>query len=261
MDGSENLSYDAQRDRLIGGDAFADFHGRPVKKVLASMSIAMTLKNELLSFDTAYKRRTGDSGVLPYPRILAVLSPGFELGSHSGLPEDYSELAEIISIVPGITNLNRALPSTHQACKQFATQLLRLLQIAHFDADLVFNRGGGTSLDVEYVTAKGEFTDLYFLTSTSDLSLADRRQRQALDLVSAIGLLWRVTGPIPTGAASLFELGVSSYLDTPNLPPDVRTQITAAIETLALGSLPAAQVALQKLAAGIQQKMKRDNVD
>lgn len=256
MEEFENIRYDVQRDRLIGADVFGDFQGHPVKKILLSVSRAMTLKDELLLLDAAYKKLTDDSilGVVPYPRVLFVMSPGLEFGSDSGLPEEYSEIAQLIAFVPGVTNLNRGLPATRDAREHFAVQLFRLLRIAHFGANVVLNRASGSSLDIEYVTAKGEFTDLYFLSPTSQLSEAKRRERRAWDLSNAIGLLWQITGAIPLGVVSLFESAASTYLNRPGVLADIRSQILTTVDALTLGSLVAAQPSLLKLAQTIQRE-------
>lgn len=250
-----NIRYDAQRDRLIGADVFGDLRGRPVKKILLSMTRAMTLKDELLVLDAAHKKRTPepDSGPVPYPRILLVMSPGIEFGSDFGLPEEYAEIAQLVTIVPGVTNLDSGLPATRAACQKFAKQLFRLLRIAHFDADIVLHRGKGTSLEMEYVTAKGEFTDLCFIASTSQLSEVNRRERRAWDLASAFGLLWKTTGAVPVDAGTLFESAVFTYLDRPGVLADVRGQILKTVDTLTLGSFSAAQPSLLKLAKAIQR--------
>jgi hypothetical protein len=238
MEEFENIRYDVQRDRLIGADVFGDFRGRPVKKILLSMTRAMTLKDELLVLDAAHKKQTPEpnSGPVPYPRILFVMSPGIEFGSDSGLPEEYAEIAQLVTIVPGVTNLDSGLPATREARQNFAKQLFRLLRIAHFDADIVLNRERGTSLEMEYVTAKGEFKDLCFIASTSQLSEVNRRDRRAWDLGSAFGLLWKTTGAVPVDAGTFFESAASTYLDRPGVLADVRGQILKTVDTLTLGS-------------------------
>src|SRR5262245_13414045 len=125
------LSYDPGIDRLIGGDRFSDFRGRPVKSILLPLQRAERLHQNMQAFDSAYESEfeSADEGGRPYPLALAVLEISeFPVEAHAEqvtvpvddlftadpltiAPTEYRRLGQMITIVPRHeTALGLALP-------------------------------------------------------------------------------------------------------------------------------------------------------
>lgn len=204
-----HLFYSRPLDRLIGGDFFREFHGRQTRSSLSSISRAKALKDTVDELAHAYTQRFPriESELLPFAQILAVLALNaypvevdgeermisidslFTLRQLSAAPEDFKELAQIISIPPGIETLRDRMPTTAEECFALVTQLFRIAGCAH-RLPGTFSRGHGCNLLPDSVTPQGGLTDLYYCTRPGPGGMSTEfRLRQRNDLLSALSTL------------------------------------------------------------------------
>jgi len=116
----------------------------------------------------------------------------FTLRQLAAAPEDFKELAQIISIPPGIETLGDRMPTTAEECFALVTQLFRIAGCAH-RLPGTFSRGQGCNLLPDSVTPQGGLTDLYYFTRPVAGGMSTEfRLRQRNDLLSALSTLSEV---------------------------------------------------------------------
>jgi len=230
------LFYSRPLDRLIGGDCFRELHGRQTRSCLSSISRAKALKDAIDDLTQAYTQRfpRSEGELLPFAQILAVLVLNaypvevdgeertisidslFTLRQLAAAPEDFKELAQIISIPPGIETLRDRIPTRAEECFALVTQLFRIAGCAH-RLPGTFIRGHGCNLLPDSVTPRGGLTDLYYFTRPGPGGMStELRLRQRNDLSSALSTLSEVAAGASLQIEDLIVWAIAAYTGQAN---------------------------------------------
>jgi hypothetical protein len=237
------VSYDAGRDRLIGGDFFREFQGHWCRSFLMAEIHAWTLRDRLQQLHTAYTAENAIGDRAPYPRILMVLDPGglpgaidghqqmvplnlaFTVAQLRSAPAAYRDVVvQMVCMVQEPVTLAERPPETASARRDLAANMFSVLGCAHRRLHLALSRGAGSSVDPAAISPAGHFQDLYFLVGPGDVPGAELHQSQQRDLTRAVSLLIQAGGG-PDGLNSTLCDAAAAYWRTRSVPPDLGTLI------------------------------------
>jgi len=225
------LSYNRQLDRLIGGDFFRDFQGRPVKSTLMSQARAYSLNEATGELVGAYRKAAGlgEGGDIPLPQVLAIIALEafpvevdgqqqmaavedlFTLRQLADAPEEYRELGQLLAVVPEVGTLAGSAPRAAGECAAMAARLFRIVGCGH-RLPATFTRAGGCSLRPDSVTPGGGINDLYYLTLPGPgAPSGDLRAAQRNDLLQAFSTVLSACRAASPSPEEVLEKAVEGY--------------------------------------------------
>jgi hypothetical protein len=224
------LSYDAQSDRLIGGDFFRDVQDRPALYCLTSQRRAKLIYETAPPFHEAYKELlpTTTSSDTPFGLPLAVfglpsypverqnrtvnvtIDELFNFPQLATAPLEYRQLCQVITLVAGYTTLQDSPVTPQPVINDFTSQLWLTLSCAHQQAGVSLTRHQGTCIKPSNLTPQGEILDIYYLTRASE-ARQDLVLFQRYDLAYAFYTLWRLIKDDPNSLAEVCRQAVLVY--------------------------------------------------
>lgn len=237
-----DVSYDADQDRLVGGDFVQEVNGKWVRSFAMPATHAKRLWDRLHRLDAAYRAENGigdESRVpVPYPRGVAVLSPAGLPGAIDGhrqlvpldltfagtqlrsAPAPYREIAQLVCAVEDPTTLAERRPTAVDGRRELVANLFGVLSCAHRRLHLALTRGAGSSIGDATISPAGHLQDLYFLVGPGDLPGAELRRSQRQDVTRALNLVIGLGGG-PEATNIMLIDAVTVYWRTRSVPPDL----------------------------------------
>jgi hypothetical protein len=230
------LTYNADLDRLIGGDFLRDLMGRTARSYLLSLRRAKLLYETLGELSEAYQRLPQWSGAsdLPFAKPLAVLElnnipvntgeqtiniPVEELFSSPELstaPLEYRQLSQLIAILPQENTLQDTGNPSPDELPNFVRQLFRTLSCAHRDVGAAFSRNHGCCIHLAALSPRGELLDIYYVTRASEAK-QNLQFLQERDLNESFYLLWQLAGANSEILVEPIREAIRTYLGKTNL--------------------------------------------
>jgi hypothetical protein len=106
-------------------------------------------------------------------------------------PSRYHSLAEYVAVIADPHTVDDPLvaETARQDLSGFSALLLAVTAGAHREAKATFTTGIGCCLRPEFVTARGQLTDLYFLRLIDDLDAISRSRLQVGDVLNALDVV------------------------------------------------------------------------
>lgn len=263
-----SLTYDAEADRLAGGDVVREVSGRLIASLILSLRRGKLLHETLELLAAEYGRMPHDiaRNDLPFAQPLALnelheyplevdgfsralpVDALFARPELSLAPPEYRQLAQLVTLVPSTRILAAdAAPPGLAALSAFARQLFLTLGCGHCLANISFSNARGSCVTREALTAAGEFFDIYWFTRAS-AARDGLRMFQYDDVSRALQLVIELAGQVGAEVDGVLELAATTYAQLGTSPVDVRGACRDALERLRAG----APQPLRDLAAAIR---------
>jgi hypothetical protein len=237
-----DVSYDAGLDRLVGGDFVREAYGGWVRSFLMPEAHAQRLKDRLQQLHTAFGAENTMGQHVPYPRVLALISPGSLPGAIDGRPQmvplnlafattqlqsapaAYRKVLQLVCVVQDPVTLAERRPDTASGRRDLATNMFSVMRCVHRRLHMTLSRGAGSSVDPAAISPAGHFQDLYFLVGPGDLPGAELHRSQQRDLTLALNLLIMASSG-RDALNSILSDAAATYWRTRSLPPELSALI------------------------------------
>jgi hypothetical protein len=263
-----SLIYNAEADRLAGGDVVREVSGRLTASLVLSVRRGKLLQETLELLAAEYDRLPADipRTDLPFARPVALFElheyPGDMDGVSRALPVDalfarpelslappeYRLLAQLVTLVPSDATLAAgARLSGGDALASFARQLFLTMGCGHCRANVSFSNSHGSCITEDALTSGGAFFDIYWFTRAS-AARDGLRMSQYDDVSRALHLVIELAGTAGADVDAVLELAATTYAQLGSSPTDVRRACRDALERLRRG----APQPLRDLAAAIR---------
>jgi hypothetical protein len=224
----EQLRYDAEKDRLIGGDTFRqlgdearELSGCWSRQCLLPQARGEQLIALLRDADSAYARLADTDAppfLLPVPLALITGDPGVAVG---GAPPEFQRLAYLVIVISGA---HATRPGERDALETMARRLFTVIAGVHA-AGASLSSNAGTCVWPGMVTPAGGLMDVYFINREA------AHEGWQHDLYA--GLLTITDGTVPTDLRPAMAAAARGYLRTERLPSAVDEQLTICAAALA----------------------------
>jgi hypothetical protein len=264
------FTYHPQLDRLFGGDMVRSLQGVRVKVFLMSFKRGEALYPLMNELAETYSQTVPADWQQepPFPKPLAVLQrfeipvlidgqeevvsmqDVFRLGLLPFLPEEYRELAQVVTVpyepFAAAGTLQDTALLDASALVTFAARLFTILRCGHA-LDLVFSHSVGTCVNSRFVTPKGSIADLYYLTRLESAGVEIQRTQEQ-DLARGFRLLKRANASGADTLETAFVAAVTAYGGAETIAADLHEVLTKTVRrVIDLGQDTDALATLQPL--------------
>ena len=237
------MRYDAEADRLIGGDFFREVSGRQTLSLILSIRrgklLHTTIGELAAAYRTAHHVSVGDEPFcLPLALIqleefpltvngrTEVLSVDdlFNRSELAMAPPEYRQLGQLVTVVPSTQTLAAgALPPPREV-DGFVRQLFLTLACGHGPGRLSLGNARGSCVSLAALTPAGAFLDLYWITRASEAHKAlDEFRRQ--DVASALAVVIWLADRLRLPADEVLTTAASAYGVTRDLRSECRDAV------------------------------------
>jgi hypothetical protein len=260
-----DVRYDAEQDRLVGGDFDRQDNGHWARSTLLPRSRIDLLWTRLGWLDRIFREDNGvpPDGPVPYPQPLTAIAPGGLPGAIDGHPQlvpldlvflgtglrsappEFRDVIQLVCVIEYPTSLAQRCPTTSAEWTRFVTALFSVLGCLHRQLYLALTRRGGSSIGATSISPSGHLLDVYQLIGPGDLPGWELYGGQREDLRRGLALL-------PTSSDALLRNllidALTHYWNAGGSPEAEVTRLEATRLVDELGSQPPDELAGSALA-------------